>query len=178
MDSFLKDVRYSFRVLLKNRGFASMAVLALALGVGANTAIFSAVEAILLRPLPYQNPDQLVSLWETDVESGGNLSFSAANFVDWREQSRSCAHMSMFDLQSMNMTGGEEPERVTVAAVSANLFDTLAAQPQLGRTFLTEEDKPGAPRVVVLSHALWQRRFGADPDVVGQRLRSMESSAR
>jgi putative ABC transport system permease protein len=170
MDSFLKDVRYSFRVLLKNRGFASMAVLALALGVGANTAIFSAVEAILLRPLPYQNPDQLVSLWETDVESGGNLSFSAANFVDWREQSRSCAHMSMFDLQSMNMTGGEEPERVTVAAVSANLFDTLAAQPQLGRTFLTEEDKPGAPRVVVLSHALWQRRFGADPDVVGQTI--------
>jgi putative ABC transport system permease protein len=170
MDTLLQDIRFGIRVLIKRPGFASLAVIALALGVGANTAIFSAVEAILLRPLPYEKPEELVSLWETDVDTGGQQSFSAANFVDWQEQCRSCSHMSMFDLLSMNLTGGQDPERVPVAAVSANLFDTLAARPEFGRSFLPDEEKPGANRVVILSHGIWQRRFGADSAIVGQTL--------
>jgi putative ABC transport system permease protein len=177
MEGIVQDIRYGWRILKAHAGVSMIAVAALALGIGANTAIFSAVRAILLRPLPYAQPEQLVSLWETDATSGGKFSFSGANFADWSEQSTTCSQMTMFDLLSMNLTGLDRPERVTVVAASPNLFDTLHAHARLGRTFLPGEDRPNAPRVVVLSDKLWRTRFGADPAIVGQTI-NLNSIAR
>src|SRR5262245_15368281 len=170
IEKLIQDLRYGARMLLRKPGFTLIAVITLTLGVGANTAIFSVAQAVLLRPLPYDQPERLVSLWETDMRRGGRISFSAANFIDWRAQNQVCSQMAAFVPVSVNLTGRDEPERISGLAASANLFQLLGAQAELGRVFLTDEDEPGAAPVVVLSYGLWRRRFGADPQIVGQTL--------
>jgi putative ABC transport system permease protein len=158
-------------MLGKSPGFTAMAVLALALGIGANSAIFSVVNTVLLRPLPYKDPDRLVMVWY-HVPQKGLKQFSASplDFIDWRDQSQVFEQMAAFDSLSFNLTGKEEPERIEGARVSASLFPLLGVKAALGRTFLAEEEQPGHERVVILSHGLWQRRFGADPGFIGQTL--------
>ncbi len=165
-----QDLRYGLRMLWKNPGFTSVAVLALALGIGANSAIFSIVDTVLLQPLPYKNPAQLVMLWENATHLGFPKDTpSPANFLDWRQQGTAFIAMAAMATKNFNLTGAGEPERLDGRRVSANLFDLLGVQPQLGRGFLPEEDTPGT-HVVILSHSLWQRRFGSDPQIIGRAL--------
>src|SRR5436190_11158661 len=165
-----QDVRYGARMLLKNPGFTLIAVLALALGIGANSAIFSVVNTLLLRPLPYKNPSQLVVIWENATHLGFPKNTpSAANFLDWQKQNTLFDGMAAFAERSFNLTGVGEPERLEGRRVSANLFDLLGVRPILGRNFVPDEDKPGT-KVAVLSERLWRRRFGSDPGVIGRAL--------
>jgi putative ABC transport system permease protein len=166
----LQDVRYGLRMLAKNPGFTCIAVLALALGIGANTAIFSVVDAILLKPLPYKNPDQLVVIWENATHLGFPKNTpSPANFLDWRQQSSVFTGMAAFAERSFNLTGVGEPERLDGRRVSANLFDLLGVKALIGRTFVADEDKPGT-KVAIINESLWKRRFGSDPAVIGRAL--------
>jgi predicted permease len=165
-----QDLRYAARMLARTPAFTTIAVLALALGIGANTAIFSVVNKVLLQPLPFKNPNELVMIWENATHLGFPKNTpSAANFFDWRDQSTLFTGMAAMAPKDFNLTGVGEPERLDGRRVSANLFDLLGVQPRLGRGFLPEEDKPGT-RVVILSSGLWQRRFGSDPRIVGQSL--------
>ncbi len=165
-----QDLRYGLRMLAKNPGFTTIAVIALALGIGANSAIFSVVNTVLLRPLPYKSPERLVMVWEEAAHLGFPKNTpSPANFLDWRSQNTVFEAMAAMVERSFNLTGVGEPERFDGRRVSANLFGLLGVDAQLGRTFRPEEDQPGS-RVVILSHGLWQRRFGADPRVIGQSL--------
>ncbi|HEU4508115.1 MAG TPA: ABC transporter permease [Pyrinomonadaceae bacterium] len=166
-----QDLRYGLRMLARNRGFTVVAVIALAVGIGANSAIFSVVNTVLLRPLPYTDPDRLVMVWEEGTPDGFPInSASAANYIDWRDQNQVFTDAAVIGRVTFNLTGAGEPERLDGRRVSANLFPLLGVQPHVGRTFSAEEDGPGANRVVMLSHALWQRRFGAQPDIVGKHL--------
>jgi putative ABC transport system permease protein len=167
MELLLQDLRIGARMLFKNPGFTLIAVLTLALGIGANTAIFSVVNAVLLRPLPYQEPQQLVMVWETDENNAPTL-VAPANFTDWSEQSQSVVNLAAIRGWDANLTGAGEPERLRGAQATADLFKALGVQPLVGRAFLPGEDQEGSPRVVVLSYGLWRRRFGADASVVGK----------
>jgi putative ABC transport system permease protein len=169
LETILQDLRYGLRVLAKNPGFTFVAVLTLALGIGANTAIFSVVNAVLLRPLPYEGSHELVQLWGT-LPQLDTAPVSPANFLDWRERNRSFVRIAAYTGQNFNLSGVQEPERIRAARVSADLVELLGARPALGRAFLAEEDQHGSHRVVILSHALWQRRFGGNPGIVGQTL--------
>jgi putative ABC transport system permease protein len=163
-----QDLRFGLRTLVKNPGFTIVAVIALALGIGANSAIFSVVNAILLRPLPYKSPDQLVAIWEEARHLGFPKDTpSPANFLDWRQQSTVFDGMSAFAERSFNLTGVGEPERLDGRRVSANLFDVLGVKAIIGRTFVSQEDQPGS-KVVLLNESLWKRRFGGDPGVIGR----------
>ena len=167
----LHDLRYAARLQRKNPGFTIVAVIALALGIGANTAIFSVVNTILLRPLPYKDPEGLVMVWEDATKHGYPRDTpTAANFVDWRDQNQVFEGMAAIADMSFNLTGAGEPARLEGRSVSANLFPLLGVEPQIGRVFTTAEDQPGAQHVVLLSYALWQRRFGGDPGIVGKAL--------
>jgi predicted permease len=166
----IRDLRYGVRMLLKNPGFTSIAVLTLALGIGANTAIFSVVNGVLLKPLPYEQPDQIVNLWE--LAPYGQSTVSPGVFTDWREGHTSLQALSVVRGKSLNLSGEGEPERLLGLEVSASYLQILRLQPTHGRGFLPDEDKPGHNnKVVVISHGLWQRRFGADPGVVGRTIR-------
>lgn len=163
-----QDLRFGLRTLIKNPGFTVVAVIALALGIGANSAIFSVVNAILLRPLPYKSPDQLVIIWENATHLGFPKDTPPpANFLDWRQQSTVFQGMAAFTERSFNLTGLGEPERLDGRRVSANLFDVLGVKPIIGRTFVSQEDQPGS-KVVLLNESLWKRRFGGDPGVIGR----------
>jgi putative ABC transport system permease protein len=172
METFLQDLRYGARMLLKKPGFTVVAVVTLALGIGANTAIFSVINGVLLRSLPYREPERLVALWETNpklgTESRNRNEVAMGNFLDWRSQSESFEQVGALYYANTNLTGTGEPERIQSAIVTVNLFETLGLEPVNGRSFLPEEEKPGSPRTVVVSHELWQRRFGADPNLVGK----------
>jgi putative ABC transport system permease protein len=174
MRTLLQDMRYGFRVLAKRPGFTAVAVLALALGIGANTAIFSVVNAVLLRPLPYKEPERLAVVWETVSQAGQEMNkrneVAMGNFRDWRAQNQVFEQLAALSYASVNMTGIAEPERIQGAVVTTNLFQVLGVEPAAGRSFLPEEEKVGGPRVVVLSQGLWQRRFGADPTLLGRTL--------
>jgi putative ABC transport system permease protein len=167
METLWQDIRFGFRMLLKKPGFTAVAVLALALGVGANTAIFSVVNGVLLRPLPFKDPDRLVRLGEWSKEVPG-MSISYPNFLDWRAQNHVFEGLAATQFDSYNLTGLDEPERLQGRNVSWNFFDVLGVRPAVGRGFRPEEDHAGAPRVCVISHALWQRRFGSDQKIVGK----------
>jgi len=163
-----QDMRYGARMLLKSPGFTVVAVLTLALGIGANTAIFSVVNFVLLRPLEYANPDQLVMVWERNTKKGWNESpTSFADFVDFRDNAKSVELVAFTDT-NFNLTGGDQPERVAGLRVSANLFSLLGVNPARGRWFAPEEDKPGAGHVLILSYGLWQRSFGGNSNLVNQ----------
>ncbi len=169
MDNLIKDIRFGIRMLLAKPGFTVAAILTLALGIGANTAIFSIVEAVLLRPLPYKEPDRIVAVWETDLGKGGERwRVAPANYFDWREQSAAFEEMALLGASSLNLTGAGEPEQLLGVRVSAGYFAVLGVEPVIGRSFLPEEDAPGKGQVVILSHGLWQRRFGSDPDIAGK----------
>ena len=173
MGTFLQDVRYAVRTLLKSLGFAAVAVLALALGIGANTAIFSVVKAVLLSPLPYPEPERLV--WVRESNPGADIPdepASAPNYNDWRTQVRSFDGLAAYANTALTLTdgGGGEPERIPAVSTSANFFQVVGVAPALGRGFLPEEETAGKNRVVVLSHGLWQRRFGASPQALGQTI--------
>src|SRR5437762_3413174 len=163
-----QDLRYAMRTLAKNRAFTSIAIIAIALGIGANSAIFSAVNAVLLRPLPFKNPEQLVIVWENATHLGFPKNTpSPANFLDWQRQNTVFTGMAAMTERSFNLTGTGEPERLDGRRVSGNLFDLLGAPPLLGRAFVPVDDKPGS-HVVLLSYSLWQRRFGSDPNIIGR----------
>lgn len=167
----LHDLRYAARMQRKNPAFTIIAVIALALGIGANTAIFSVVNTVLLRPLPYKDPERLVMVWEDDSRHGYPRDTpAAANFVDWRDQNQVFEGMAAVADTSFNLTGAGDPERLEGRRVSANLFPLLGVEPQIGRVFTAAEDQPGSQRVVLLSYGLWQRRFGGDPNIVGKPL--------
>lgn len=172
METILQDLRYGVRMLIKSPSFTIVAIIALALGIGANTAIFSVVNAVLLRPLPFANADQLMMVWETDSSRGQQRgSASYPNFADWRDQNHVFEHMASFHNSDFIMTGRGESARLQGAVVNADLFPLLGVTPVLGRAFLADEDKPGdTGRVAILSHELFQKRFGADPNVVGQSM--------
>src|SRR6266571_7281292 len=169
MRTLWQDVRYGARMLLKNPGITFIVVLALALGIGANTAIFSVVNAVLLRPLPYDEPDRLVFLNETS-KTMSDISISYPNFTDWRNQNHVFEKIGVYNRNSYNLTGYGEAERILTAQVSADLFSALRVNAAFGRVFTNDEDKPGAQPVVVLSNALWQRRFGGQISILNQQL--------
>ncbi|HLY62317.1 MAG TPA: ABC transporter permease [Terriglobia bacterium] len=172
MGTLLQDVNYGVRMLLKNRGFTAVAVLTLALGIGANTAVFSVVNGVLLRPLPFPEPDKLLWMQSASLGasnwSGGPL--SPPDFKDIRDQNKSFDHLAAFFDNPSILAGTGEPERVSAAAVSMDFFETLGAKPFLGRTFLAEDEQVETPQVVILSHGLWQRRFGGDPGIIGKNM--------
>jgi len=157
--------------LLKNPGFTSIAVLTLALGIGANSAIFSVLNAVLWQRLPYKDPERLVIVWETIPKTGLTENTPAPfNYYAWREQSRVFENLAAWQIQLENLTGAGEPEQISGQGVSASFFPLLGAAPMLGRSFLPEEDRSGDHRVVMLSHGLWERRFGGDPKIIGRKI--------
>jgi putative ABC transport system permease protein len=173
MENLLQDIRYAIRVLFNKPGFTIVAVLTLALGIGANTAIFSIVNTVLLRPLPYKDSDRLVMIWESNpkLQLGTDyIAASAGEFIDWRDQNRSFESIAAMNGVTLNLTGTGEPERISGVRVSANLFHLMGVEPKLGRSFLPEEDSPGSGRVAIIGHGLWKRRFGSDPSLVGRSL--------
>ncbi|HEX6046780.1 MAG TPA: ABC transporter permease, partial [Pyrinomonadaceae bacterium] len=172
MDTLFRDIRYGLRGMLKRPGFTVIALLALALGIGANTAIFSLVNAVVLRPLPYPDPDQLVWAWG-NVRNGGNrASVSPLDFLDFRNQNKTFEQFAANITIPLpaNLTGSGEPERLTASAVTGNYFQTLGVAPALGRGFTLDNERPGSDQVTILSYALWQKRFAANPGIVGQRI--------
>jgi putative ABC transport system permease protein len=171
IETFMRDLRYGLRTLLKKPGFTLTAVIALALGIGANTAIFSVINGVLLRTLPYGEPGRIAMLWERNasLKSDKNV-VSPANFLEWQKQSHSFSQMAAVADYPANLTGGGgEPEEIKAQFVSCDFFSTLGVQPVLGRTFTANEDRKGDDLVIVLSHQLWRNRFGADPAVLGKQ---------
>ena len=171
LEQFAQDVRYALRGLRKNPGFAATAVVSLALGIGANTAIFTVVNAVLLRPLPFPDPERLVQLWETKPSNRifGNV-LNGFNFLDWRDRTHSFVAMAAIDGGMANLTGQGDPVGVPGLRVSPPYFSILGVAPALGHAFTPENGRPGEHRVVILSYALWQSRFGGDPGVLGRQL--------
>jgi len=167
----LQDLRFAVRTLAKKPAFTAIVVVALALGIGANTAIFSVVNTVLLQPLPYKDPDRLVIVWEDASVIGFAFNTpSAANFFDWQKQAHTFEGLAATARQSFNLTNSGEPERLDGRRVSGNLFQLLGVEPQLGRWFVPEDDRVGANRVVMLSDGLWQRRFSSDRSIIGRTL--------
>ncbi|HVG21247.1 MAG TPA: ABC transporter permease [Blastocatellia bacterium] len=169
METLLQDLRYGIRMLMKRPGVTAVAVVALALGIGANSAIFSVVNTVLLRALPYSDPDRLMMVKETNLPRGeADVGVSTPDFREWRDRNQVFELMAAYAPRNFNISGGGEPERVRGVVTSTDLFGLLGVNPAQGRTFRPEEEQFGNHRVVVLSHGLWQRRFGADPGLVGQ----------
>jgi len=174
VETLWQDLRYGLRMLARNPGFTATAVLTLALGIGANTAIFSVVNAVLVRPLPYKDADRLVMLWSTQPREGWRGQPSPLDFVAWRRESRSFESMAAIRPCSVNLTGRGEPIELFGGRISGGFFETLGIAPQLGRTFAAAEYRSGAERVAMLGNGLWQERFGSDPGVIGQSIRLNE----
>ena len=174
MTKLFQDFRYGLRVLRKNPGFAIVAILVLGLGIGANTAIFSVVNTVLLRPLPFEDPARIVHVWHVPPPKSfpgmTRFSVSTANYIDWRQQNDVFEDMAMYTGSSMNLTGGDKAESLLAATVEPTFFSVLGVKPLLGRTFLAGEEKPGQNHKVVLTHAFWQSRFGGDRSIVGKQI--------
>src|SRR4051812_4683474 len=170
MDGLYQDFRYGLRIMFRKPAFTMIAVITLALGIGANTAIFSIVNAVLLRSLPYPDANRLVMLWSTMQGQGiSNSESSLPDYREWRDQNHVFEGLGGFYYGDFNLAGAnKEPERVQGARVTANLFQVLGINPALGRGFLPEEEQFGRHHVVLLSYELWQRRYGSDPGIVGR----------
>ncbi|MEJ2007750.1 MAG: ABC transporter permease, partial [Acidobacteriota bacterium] len=169
MSTLLQDLKYGLRMLVKNPGFTAVAVLTLALGIGANTAIFSVVNAVLLRPLPYPQANRLEQVMR-HYSFGNSPAVTATKFVFWREHNQVFSSLAAYDLLSggFNLTGGGRPEHISGVRVSGDFFRVLGVSPALGRDFSAEEERPGGPNVVILSNGLWKQRFGGDPSIIGR----------
>ncbi len=171
MQTLWQDLRYGARMLFKQPGFTLIAVVTLALGIGANAAMFSVVNSVLLRPLPFHEPERLAMIWE-DASSIGFAQDTPApgNYADWKAQTQTFAELAARDNRSFNLTGDGEPEKLHAYGVTANLFPMLGVAPALGRNFSAQEDQPDAPKLVIISHNLWQNRYGADPAILNRTL--------
>ncbi|HEX8137727.1 MAG TPA: ABC transporter permease [Pyrinomonadaceae bacterium] len=171
METLLKDIRYGLRMIGRSPGFTIIAVLALALGIGANTAIFSVVNSVLLRALPYEQQEQLVMVWGTHVKRGTSRNpASYPDFADFRDQNQVFEHMAAYTQSVAILTGQDAPEQLSGVAASGDLFAVLRARAERGRVFTPEDERPESPRVAVISYGLWQRRFAANPQLVGQQI--------
>src|SRR3954468_24582308 len=166
----MSEFRYALRVLVARPAFSAVAILTLALGIGANTAIFTIVNAVLLRPLPFPNPDRLMLMVERNGPFVSTLTTSWQNYADWRDQSRSFERFGAFRNLTMTLSGGSEPERLPAKMLSSAVLPALGVSPTLGRPFTAEDDMPGAAGVALLSDSLWRRRFGASADAVGRSI--------
>ncbi len=167
------DLRYAIRTLARAPGFSAIVILILAIGIGANTAMFSLVDGVLLRPLPFENPERLYAVQESVPESGGlptALPVSAMHFGEWRKRWRAAEQIAMFVTYPVNLTSGGEPQKINMARASANLFPLLGVAPALGRNFLLDEDQPGRDQVVIISNSLWRERFHSDPAILGKKI--------
>jgi putative ABC transport system permease protein len=175
MNGLLQDFRFALRQLRKSPGFTGVAVITLALGIGANTAIFSVVNGVLLRPLGFPEADRLVRVWHVPPAKSfpgmTTFSVSAANYLDWERQNHVFAGMAIYTFHGFALTGSDKPEQVDACAATSGFFSTLGVQPMLGRVFLPEEDQPGRSNVVVLSHRFWQEHFGSNPGIVGHDIK-------
>src|SRR4030095_6300251 len=162
MENLRQDLRYGVRMLLKHPGFTSIAILTLALGIGANTSIFSVVNALILRPLPFPNAERLMWVEEASKTNPGSPGYGG-HFLDWQQHSQTLDRRAQFDVGVRTLSGAGEPDRVDVGAISASLLPILGVQPlQLGRNFSLDEDKPGSARVAILSDGLWRQRYNGD----------------
>jgi hypothetical protein len=173
MNSLLQDLRFGWRMLIKNPIFALVAIVTLALGIGANTAIFSVVDAVLLRPLPYPEANRLVFLWSTMPSQGGSIGGSAwPDYEGWRDRNQVFDGLAAFYNGDFNLSSsGSPPELIQGAYITSNLFQVLKVSPSLGRLFTGEEEQFGRHHVVLLSYGLWQRRFAGDRDIVGRNIK-------
>jgi putative ABC transport system permease protein len=174
IEILLRDCRYAVRQLRRSPGFASTAILIMALGIGANTAIFSVVRAVLLEPLPYSDPDRLVQIWHVPPQSSfpgmTRFSVSAANFLDWQRQNTVFSSMALASGRGFDVTGQGKPETIRASTVTSDFFSLLGVQPIYGRVFLPQEDKPGHNKEIILTYKLWQSRYGSDPNVAGRTI--------
>ena len=172
LETLWQDLRYAIRMLGKDRGFTAVVVLTLALGIGATTAIFTVVNAVLLRPLPYPHPEQLVYVEENVGPAYGGIItvVGSDDFAVWENQSRTLSHVAAYTSSAANLTGGGEAERVVSGLASSSFYSLWGVQPMLGRVFLPEETRPGGPPVVILSEPFWKRRYGGDPSVIGRSI--------
>src|SRR5688500_8267431 len=170
MSTLLADIRFGVRMLFKSPTMTIIALLALTLGIGANTAIFSVVYSVLLRSFPYSNPEQLVLVWERRQGGRDQNVINLGNFTDWKEQNQVFSDMAVFFDRAINLTGDGEPEEVPVQFATTNLFSVLGTNAVVGRTFLAEDGRDAQTRVAVISYALWQRRFGGDSQIVGRQI--------
>src|SRR4029078_3396971 len=167
MNSLINDLHYGLRMLLKHPLVPAIAVITLALGIGANTAIFSVVNAVLLNPLPFREPDRVVALWE-NVANQGRWRVAPANFHDWKNQNTVFEGVAAFGRNSLTLTGDGEPEQLVGARVSSGYFSVVGIEPFIGRAFAADEYEPGKGRVVILAHTLWQRRYGGDRNIINR----------
>jgi MacB-like periplasmic core domain len=171
MNSLLQDLRFGFRMMVRSPGFTLISVLTLALGIGANAALFSVVHAVLLRSLPVPDSERYVALYEANLVRGfTQTSVAPINYLAWKDRQTVFEDIAAYGERNVTLTGFETPELLEGARVSANVFHILRARPILGRTFVAEEDRPGSESVVILSHTLWRRRFNARADIIGQTL--------
>ena len=171
MDSLLRDLKFSVRSLLKRPALTIIAIVTLAIGIGANSAVFSVVNALLLKPLPFPDPDRIVALWDKVPSRGVERNeVTVANYLDWRAQNRTFEQLGIYRWWSTNLTGANSPERVQGFQVTPNFLDIVGVKPLLGRGFSGEEDQPGKDAVALLTYSLWQRRFAADPDIVNKTI--------
>src|ERR1051325_10910212 len=167
MQIFWQDIRYGLRALRSNYTFTLIAVVALALGIGANTAIFSVVNAVLLRPLPYPHQERIIAIQELSKD-GKRVQVTPANFLDWRAQSTSYEQLAAIYERTATLANENEADRINLAMTSASLFDVFGLKAERGRLFIPEDEQAGHVPIVVISHGLWQRRFGADEEIVGR----------
>ena len=172
METYLQDLRYSIRLMLRNKAITAIVVITLMIGIGANTAIFSIVNGVLLRPLPYQKPEQVVRIfdcWKKNHQSGSNeADVAPANFLDWRGQAKSFTDIAAFVTGGAGLVSGDEPQQISAAEVTASFFTILALKPIHGRLLVEDDMKLNN---IVLGHDLWKTRFGGNPDIVGQRVK-------
>src|SRR5215218_735147 len=171
MESILGDIRYASRNLLRRPAFTLIAVVTLALGIGANTAIFSAINALLLKPLPFPDLDRVVAVWDKMPSRGVmHNEVTVANYLDWQSQTQSFDQLALYRWWSANLTGIDPPERIQGFLVTANFLDVTGMKPIMGRNFSAEENQPGKDAVAVITHSLWQRRFGGDPNILNKTI--------
>ena len=170
MQTLFQDLRYAIRMMARNRAFTAVAVLVLALGIGANSVIFSVVNAVLLRSLPFPDPDRIVIVFESNLQRHSQEAVAAANFLDWRDRNQVFESLATYREESFSLTGADRPESVSGLVTTAALFPVLGVKPMLGRVFQTDEESLGSARVALISQSLWERRFAADPNIIGQKL--------
>ena len=171
METLWHDLRYGWRTLRRNPGFAFVAILTLAIGIGANAAIFSVINTILLRPLPFEDPSRLIVIWDTDANRNiTHGTVSAAEFLDWQDMNHVFKTICGLRPSNVTLTGNGGPEQTFAVQISGNFFRMLGVKPALGRDFLPEEETRGHEQVVMLSYALWQRRYGGDSQIVGKSI--------